>query len=95
MRTLLIAAVALSAMTASPILAKEDPKAPAATEDAATHEMCKSVMGRDMQPRQPHDHAREKSGMVTWPNGKPLSKAEMARMHKRCAEKMAKPEPAK
>ncbi|HVK41276.1 MAG TPA: hypothetical protein VM471_02255 [Phenylobacterium sp.] len=44
-----------------------------------------------------HDHGREKTGAPTWPNGKPLSAAEMEKMHKTCAEMMRKSEtsPAK
>jgi len=36
-----------------------------------------------------HEHSREKGGVAMWPNGKPPSKAEMERMHKACAERMA------
>jgi len=97
MRELLIAAMALTAISATPALAHpaEPTAAPTTVTDTPTHEMCKAVMGRKMEPRQVHDHARDKSGMVTWPNGKPLTKSEMEKMHKRCAEKMAKADPAR
>jgi len=56
---------------------------------APTHEQCKAVIGKAMDPKAPHDHARDKTGAPTWPNGKPLTQAEMEQMHKTCAEKMA------
>ena len=107
MRNLLIATLALAALAAASAAAQPAQTPPAQTQaapaqaaqtaatDTATHEMCKSVMGRKMDAKQPHDHGRDKSGAATWPNGKPLSDAEMAEMHKRCAEKMAKHGPAK
>lgn len=64
--------------------------ASAASEATPTHEMCKSVMGRKMDGKPVHDHGRDKTGAITWPNGKPLSAAEMEKMHKTCAEKMQK-----
>ena len=104
MRTFVIAA-ALAALAAGPALA-QDPHAghhPAPAAGAAqdpttapTHEMCKSVMGRQMHGKDAHDHGRDKTGAVTLPNGKPLSAAEMEKMHKVCAEKMKSAEaPAK
>lgn len=42
-------------------------------------------MGRMMEPKAIHEHSREKSGIATWPQGKPLTKAEMDAMHKNCA----------
>ena len=52
------------------------------------HKMCMSMMAKDMAPKAVHEHSREKSGMVMWPNGKPLSKKEMAAMHDKCAVMM-------
>lgn len=70
---------------------------PAASDVAAMHERCKAVMGHRMDPKQPHDHMRDKQGMMTWPNGKAPTAAEMQRMHEQCAAMMAKagPPPAK
>lgn len=93
MRNLLIATLALSALSVAPVMA--DPTASAAKADTPTHEMCKSVMGHKMDARQPHDHGRDKTGAATWPHGKPLTKAEMQRMHEKCAKKIAEAEAAK
>lgn len=62
-----------------------------------THEMCKSVIGRQMDGKPAHDHGRDKTGAATSPpHGKPLTAAEMEKMHKACAERMqAAEEPAK
>ena len=95
MRRLLIATLALGAMSVTPALAEPAAPPSAAKADTPTHEMCKSVMGRKMEPRQPHDHGRDKTGAATWPNRKPLTKAEMTRMHEQCAKKMAAAEAAK
>lgn len=38
-----------------------------------------------------HDRGREKTGAIPWPNGKPLSVAEMEKMHQAGAEMMQKP----
>jgi hypothetical protein len=46
------------------------------------------MMGKDMAPKAVHEHSREKSGMAMWPNGKPLSKKEMAAMHEKCTAMM-------
>jgi hypothetical protein len=94
MRTFIIAAAGL-ALLAGPALAQDEhaghhPAPAAATTDAPTHEMCKSVMGRQMEGKPVHDHGRDKTGAPTWPNGKPLTPAEMEKMHKACAEKMNK-----
>ncbi len=106
MRTsLLIAIAAVAALASGPVLAQEyhaahhaaDAKAgPAAhsmegMDAAAMHEMCKAEMGKKMDPKAVHEHSREKSGIAVWPNGKPLTEAEMAKMHERCAAKMAMP----
>lgn len=96
MRTFIIAA-AFAAVAAAPALAQDPhaghhpaPAAEAAQEPTAapSHEMCKSVMGRKMDGKAVHDHGRDKTGAATWPNGKPLTSAEMEKMHKVCAEKM-------
>lgn len=83
---------ALVAFAAAPALAREEPTVqPALTEaqsQAATHEMCKAVMGPKMDGKAVHDHGRDKTGAATWPNGKPLTAAEMEAMHKQCADKM-------
>jgi hypothetical protein len=92
MRTLMmIAAAAFCAMAATAATAEPapPPASPVAADEAPTHEMCKSVMGRKMEARQPHDHGREKTGAMTWPNGKPVTKSEMAKLHKQCAKRMA------
>ena len=52
-----------------------------------TNEECKSVMGRKMEGRVMHDHASVK-GMPGVEVKKPLSKAEMDKMHSKCAAKM-------
>jgi predicted alpha/beta hydrolase family esterase len=57
-------------------------------DPAAMHQMCMGVMGKQMANKSVHEHSREKSGIAVWPNGKPLTKAEMAKMHARCAEMM-------
>jgi hypothetical protein len=87
---LLLATPAL-AQPASPAAA---PSAAAAPSDAAAkHERGKAGMGAKMGPKQPHDHMRDKQGMMTWPNGKPMTAAEMQRMHEQCAAMMAKAGP--
>lgn len=101
MRTLLMAAASAALLMAAPALAQDphhpaDPAAatpaPAAAPltDAQMHDMCKAVMGNQMDARTaPHDHGRDKTGAPTWPGGKPLTKAEMKAMHKKCAAMMA------
>lgn len=100
MRTFAIAAAA-AALLAGPALAQgqhaQHHPPPAAAQDptaAPTHEMCKSLMGRQMEGKAVHDHGRDKTGAMTWPDGKPLTAAEMEKMHKACAEKMQKSDPA-
>jgi hypothetical protein len=102
MRPTLFIALAAAALAAGQGFAQEgysthhpaDTKAaPAASsmegmDPAAMHEMCKSVMGKDMAAKPVHEHSREKGGMAMGPNGKPLTKAEMAKMHERCAAMM-------
>lgn len=95
----LIFIAAAAALVTGPAYAQPDqaanPKAAAAAQPAppeqdaeATHEMCRSVMGRTMDGKPVHDHGREKTGGPTWPNGKRLTPSEMERMHKVCAAKM-------
>lgn len=55
-----------------------------------THEECKSVMGRKMDGRVMHDHSSEK-GAPRPQVRQPLSKAEMDKMHGKCAAKMTEP----
>jgi hypothetical protein len=100
MRTQLFAALAATALAATPVAAHpakqgEATPATATASEPPSHEQCRAVMGRKMEPRQPHDHGRDKTGAATWPKGKPLSKAEMDKMHARCAERLAKTPPAK
>jgi hypothetical protein len=96
----LFLSLAAASMLAGPALAQQDHAAhhPAAAEAQAqatpTHEMCQSVMGRQMAGKPVHDHGRDKTGAATWPNGKPLTAAEMEAMHKKCAEKMQKADAA-
>ena len=98
MRTLLMAAASAALLMAAPALAQDPhpPADPAATpapaaalNDAEMHDMCKAVMGDQMDPKAVHDHGRDKTGAATWPGGKPLTKAEMEAMHNKCAAMMA------
>jgi hypothetical protein len=57
-------------------------------DSAAMHKMCMGVMGKKMAAKPVHEHSREKSGIAMWPNGKPLTKVEMTKMHAQCAEMM-------
>lgn len=95
MRQMLFAAVALATCAAGPVFAQQDHAGHHPDQAAAvpTHEMCKSVMGKKMDGKPGHDHGRDKTGAPTWPNGKPLSAAEMEKMHKTCAEMMKKADP--
>jgi hypothetical protein len=97
MRTLFIAIAALGLATAGQSYAQPAHSEHKAAADATvsvkdpanpTHEECKSVMGRKMDGRVMHDHASMKGtpGVTT---KKPLSKAEMDKMHGKCAAKMA------
>lgn len=91
MRVLAIASI-FALVAAGAALAQEDhavhheKDAPAA---APTHEMCKAVMGKAMEPKAVHDHGHDKMGAPTWPNGKVPTAAEMEQMHKTCADRMA------
>lgn len=81
-----------------PVVAAPAPGGMEGMNQADMHKMCMGVMGKDMAPQAVHEHSREKSGIAIWPNGKPLSKDEMAAMHKKCAGMMegdhAAPQPA-
>lgn len=86
----LLAAAAVAALIAGP--APAQPAAAghdhAAKTPAEMHEHCKSVMGKKMDGKAPHEHSREKSGISAGPRTKPPSKAEMKKMHEKCAELM-------
>ena len=97
MRTLFVAIATLGLAAAGQSYAEPehaDHKAAAeaavAVKDPAnpTHEECKSAMGHKMDGRAMHDHSSMKGtpGVAT---KKPLSKAEMDKMHAKCAAKMA------
>jgi hypothetical protein len=97
MRTLLVALATLGLAVASPSFAQPghgDHKAAAeptvSVKDPAnpTHEECKSVMGRKMDGRVMHDHSADK-GAPKPTVMKPLNKAEMDKMHGKCAAKMS------
>ena len=83
---------------AKPAVAAPAPGGMEGMSQADMHKMCMGMMGKDMAPKAVHEHSREKSGVAMWPNGKPLSKDEMAAMHKKCAGMMegepAAPAPA-
>ena len=97
MRTLFVALATLGLAAAGPSFAQQghaDHKAAAeetvSVKDPAnpTHDECKSVMGRKMDGQVMHDHTSMKGtpGVAT---KKPLSKADMEKMHGKCAAKMA------
>jgi hypothetical protein len=97
MRTLLVAIATLGLAAAGQSYAQPEHAGHAATAEATvsvkdpanpTHEECKSVMGRKMDGRVMHDHSAEK-GAPRPSMKKPLSKAEMEKMHGKCAAKMA------
>ncbi|MCI3132768.1 hypothetical protein [Phenylobacterium aquaticum] len=83
---------------AKPAAATPAPGGMEGMSQADMHKMCMGMMGKDMAPKAVHEHSREKSGIAMWPNGKPLSKDEMAAMHKKCSGMMegehAMPTPA-
>ena len=90
MRRHLIAA-AIVAFVASPAAADTKP-----SQTAPTHEECRSIMGAKMDGKAAHEHSADKTGAIYGgPRKRPLSEAEMRRMHEACAKKMAKSEPAK
>lgn len=95
-RTLLVGLAALGFATAGHVSAQPGHAghtAPAAdtvsVKDPAnpTHEECKSVMGRKMDGRVMHDHTSMK-GTPGVARKKPLSKAEMEKMHQKCSAKL-------
>ena len=97
MRTLFVAIATLGLAAAGQSYAQpehDDHKAAAeatvSVKDPAnpTHEECKSVMGHKMDGRVMHDHSAEK-GAPKPPVRKPLTKAEMDKMHGKCAARMA------
>lgn len=99
MRTLLIAAVAALALTSAQAAGQPKPDehhadAAEAAQAQPTHEMCKAVMGRKMDGKTAHDHGKDKTGQASPPETRRLSKAEMEKMHARCAEKMRAKEDA-
>lgn len=92
MRALLATLAAASLISVGAAAAEPDHSAHHAAKPAeVTHEMCKAMMGAQMQGRPAHDHGRDKTGAATPGMTKPPTAAEMEAMHKACAEKMAKP----
>lgn len=87
MTMLRIALPLAAALLAGPAFAQ-----PAPADQAAMHEKCKAVMGSKMDAKRPHEHSADKQGIATHPRGIPLTKAEMAKLHKQCAEMMARAE---
>lgn len=71
-----------------PAVAAPTPSGMAGMSQTDMHKMCMGMMGKDMAPKAVHEHSREKSGIAMWPNGKPLSKKEMAAMHEKCSAMM-------
>lgn len=99
MNTLRIALPLAALLIAAPAFAQpaghddHHPAAAAATDkadDMAMHERCKAVMGSKMDAKHPHDHMRDKQGMMSHPKGVPPTAAEMQKMHEQCAAMMAK-----
>ena len=94
MRTLFIAVAALSLATAGQSLAQQGhddhhaTPAPAADPANPSHEDCKAVMGRKMDDKALHNHGADKGAPVVG-RTQSLSEAEMAKMHEKCAAKMA------
>ena len=73
---------------AKPAAAAPAPGGMEGMSQADMHKMCMGMMGKDMAPKAVHEHSRDKGGGAMWPNGKPLSKKEMAAMHEKCAAMM-------
>lgn len=91
--TLAAAAIAAGPALAQPAARGPDvqQKAPAASPHdhagmsaAEMHEHCKAMMGAKMGGKAVHEHSKDKSGISTAPR-RPLSKAEMQKMHEKCA----------
>lgn len=95
MRAICITLAALALAGAGPSFAQaehaEHHAATAADPANPTHEQCKAVMGHKMDPVATHDHAAMKGAPTANPHLKPLSDADMEKMHAACAAKMAKP----
>lgn len=106
MKASLLAAMSVLALVAAPAFAQDRAQpsaAPSAHPDMSSmtpeqlHEHCKSVMGGQMAGHASHSHTSDKLGHAP-PGAKPLSAAEMQKMHDKCAaimaqEKGAKPKP--
>lgn len=95
---LAVAAISLSAGVASAQPAPAPAAAvPIVVADPAvpTHDECKAVMGRKMDPVVTHDHGAMKGAPTATAHRKPLSAVQMDKMHQACAAKMAKPSDAK
>ncbi|WP_293678858.1 hypothetical protein [uncultured Phenylobacterium sp.] len=97
MRTLFVAIATLGLAAAGQSYAQPEHAGHAAAAEATvsvkdpanpSHEECKRVMGHKMEGRVMHDHASMK-GTPGVMKMKPLSKAEMDKMHGKCAAKMA------
>lgn len=85
----LLAFAAAAALATAPAAAQPAPPTHdhAGKSQAEMHEHCKAVMGKKMDPKARHDHSSEKSGAAIRPK-KPLSQAEMKKMHEKCAAMM-------
>ena len=89
--------LASASLLAGPALAQPD-RAPQAAPPKAerpdgtlTPEMCRALMRRHMGEQPPHNHGHDRMGPMTWPNGKPLTAAELEKMHRECAARMHSP----
>lgn len=96
---MLIAAAAIAALAGGSAVARTPPATaptPAlkADPELSLHDRCKIFMGNRMDPRWMHDHHRDKTGMPTWPRGRPPTKAQMDAMHKQCLKLMSEKAPA-
>jgi hypothetical protein len=94
MRTLFIAVAALAMAGAGQSSAQPEHSAKAETVYAAdpanpSHDECKAVMGGKMDPAVTHDHGAMKGAPTATQHRKPLSKSQMAKMHTKCAAKLA------
>lgn len=54
---------------------------------AEMHAHCQAMMGAKMDGKAPHEHSKDKSGISAAPK-KPLSEAEMKKMHDKCMAEM-------
>lgn len=83
MKSLIVTITAASALFSTSYAQADGP--PAKTPHAATaaqHEMCGGMMGGQMPA------GKGQMGAMKGPDGKPMSKAEMDKMHKMCGEMM-------